>query len=217
MKPYEGSFAQNALGWGVAGLNIDGSRVNGRFPANIILDEEAGRLLDAQGPISKGGKYRKSGQRDIRHKGKLLYGGGIGGGNQNAPDTYGDAGGPSRFFYCPKANKQERNAGCEGLPIKRPDERSEAAMGMWDKQGIQPQQNHHPAVKPLDLCRYLAKLILPIERDTPRKLIVPYSGSGSEVIGSVLAGWEEVLGIELDPEYVEIAKRRIAHWIGGAE
>jgi len=247
MKPCEGSFAQNALDWGVAGLNIDDSRVGqdeitlnrckdgwkgfgngaghpyeahrsvGRFPANIILDEEAGRLLDVQGPVSNGSKYRKSGRRDIQHKGKLLYGGGIGGGAQNAPDTYGDAGGPSRLFYCPKANKQERNAGCDGLPIKRPDERSEAAMGMWDKHGIQPQQNHHPAVKPIALCKYLANLILPPKRDTPRKLIVPYAGSGSEMIGSVQAGWDEVLGVEIDPEFVEIAQRRIAHWIGGAQ
>ena len=166
-KPHEGSYGKNALKWGVAGLNIDSSRVNGRFPANIILDEEAGRLLDMQGPFSKGGKYRKSGQRNIRHKGKLLYGDGIGGGKQNALDTYGDAGGPSRFFYCPKASKRERNAGLEDFPIKRPDDRPETAMGMWDTHGVQPQQNHHPAVKPLALCRYLAELILPPPRKRP--------------------------------------------------
>ena len=176
------------------------------------MDEEAGRLLDLQGPISRGGKYRKTGRRDLRHKGNLLYGGGIGGGNQNAPDTYGDAGGISRFFYCPKASKQERNAGLKGLPIKRPDHRHEGKMGMWDRKGIQPQENPHPAIKPLALCRYLANLILPPERDTPRKLIVPYSGSGSEMVGAMMVGWDEVLGIELDPEYVEIAQRRIAHW-----
>ena len=116
MKPIEGSYAKNALKWGVAGLNIDESRIpcdakatfpvgkyhadrgmygspfrtpdpfpNGRFPANVILDEEAGRLLDAQGPISKGGKYRKSGHRNLRHRGNLLYGGGIGGGPQMPP------------------------------------------------------------------------------------------------------------------------------------
>jgi site-specific DNA-methyltransferase (adenine-specific) len=245
MKPIEGSYAKNALKWGVAGLNIDESRIpcdakatfpvgkyhadrgmygspfrtpdpfpNGRFPANVILDEEAGRLLDAQGPISKGGKYRKSGHRNLRHRGNLLYGGGIGGGPQNAPDTYGDAGGVSRFYYCAKASESERNAGLEGLPIKRPDDRPESAMGMWDKQGIQPQQNHHPCVKPLALCRYLARLILPPERqNTPRKLLVPYAGTGSEMIAAAQVGWDEILGIEIDPEYVQIAQRRIAHWI----
>ena len=246
MKPIEGSYARNALKWGVAGLNIHGSLIpttdkatfpvgryhadrgmygaadrspdpfpNGRFPANVILDEEAGRLLDAQGPMSKGGKYRKSGRRNLRHKGNLLYGGGIGGGARNVPDTYGDAGGISRFFYCAKASEREKNAGLDGLPIKRPDKRTKAAMGMWDKHGIQPQENHHPCIKPLALCRHLAKLILPPERqdDTPRKLLVPYSGSGTELIGAAQAGWDEVLGIKIDPEYVEIAHRRIAHWI----
>ena len=241
MKAIERSYAANAVEWGVAGLNIDPCRIaakdktkfpvgyasgwygnadrtddpspNGRFPANVILDEEAGRLLDLQGPISKGGKRRKSGGRHSRHKGDLLYGGGIGGGPQNAPDTYGDAGGISRFFYCPKASKVERNAGLDGLPIKRPDERQEAAMGIWDKKGIQPQENHHPCVKPLDLCRYLATLILPPERETPRKIIVPYAGSGSEMIGAVQAGWDEIVGIEIDPEHVAIARRRIVHWM----
>jgi len=50
------------------------------------------------------------------------------------------------------------------------------------------------------------------ERRTPRKLIVPYAGTGSEMIGAVLAGWDEVLGIEREQEYVEIAGQRIAHW-----
>ncbi|MGD1074235.1 MAG: hypothetical protein ABSB15_29365, partial [Bryobacteraceae bacterium] len=92
MKPLDGSFANNARKWGVAGLNIDGCRigqdeisvnrwqdgskpfgggaghpyettcVQGRYPANVLLDEEATRLLDMQGPVSKSGYYRKSGQ-----------------------------------------------------------------------------------------------------------------------------------------------------------
>jgi len=205
MKPLDGSVGKNALKWGVGGLNIDGSRIpckdkaifpvgyasddgnrtpdrfpNGRYPTNLILDEEAGAFLDIE-------------------------------------NGYEPHEGPSRFFYCPKASPKERNAGLEGLPVKRPDERSKKGMGMWDKQGIQPQQNHHPTVKPLALCRYLANLILPPKGKLPRKLIVPYSGSGSEVIGAMMAGWDEVLGIEIDPEYVEIARRRIAYWRKGVQ
>lgn len=48
MKPTDGTFVNNALKHGVAGFNIDGSRIpseGGRFPANVILDEEAGTLL----------------------------------------------------------------------------------------------------------------------------------------------------------------------------
>ena len=95
----------------------------------------------------------------------------------------------ARYFYCAKASQKERNAGCEG-------------------------RNIHPTVKPLDLCRYLATLILPpADRPQgPRKLLVPFSGSGSEMIGSLLAGWDDVTGIEREAEYVEIAKARLKLW-----
>ncbi len=201
MAPLDGTFADNALSHGVAGLNIDAARIpldtadvgseehRGRFPANVILDEEAAAMLDKCSPHSKGGKYRRSGHRARKHKGQQLYGGGLGGGGQQAPDTYGDAGGPSRFFYCAKAGKRERN---EGLPSG--------------------QKNGHPCVKPVALTEYLARLILPPKRDEPRRLLVPYSGSGSEMIGAMLAGWDSVLGIEREKEYVDIARRRLAYW-----
>ena len=70
------------------------------------------------------------------------------------------------------------------------------------------------AVKPLALTRYLATLILPPERDTPRRLLVPFCGTASEMIGALQAGWDEVVGIELDPEYVAIAEARLAYWTG---
>jgi predicted RNA methylase len=43
--------------------------------------------------------------------------------------------------------------------------------------------------------------------------LVPFSGAGSEAIGAALAGWDEVVGIELDPAYVAIAESRVAHWV----
>ena len=73
MKPIDGSFADNDREWAVAGLSIDGCRIGdagqpsetacvpGRYPANVILDEEAAHLLDLHGPVSKNGKYRKTG------------------------------------------------------------------------------------------------------------------------------------------------------------
>ena len=67
-------------------------------------------------------------------------------------------------------------------------------------------------MKPLDLCRDLANLILPPPRETPRRLLIPFSGSGSEIIGALMAGWDEVVGIEREDRYVQIAERRIIHW-----
>ncbi|HZU33922.1 MAG TPA: hypothetical protein VFB79_22605 [Candidatus Angelobacter sp.] len=74
-------------------------------------------------------------------------------------------------------------------------------------------KNNHPCVKPLGLNQYLANLILPPPRtDAPRRLLVPFSGSGSEMIGAMQAGWEDVTGIEKEAEYVKIAEARIKHW-----
>ena len=47
-KPLEGTVAENVLRWGTGALNIEGTRVDGRFPANTILDEAAGAMLEAQ-------------------------------------------------------------------------------------------------------------------------------------------------------------------------
>jgi len=74
-------------------------------------------------------------------------------------------------------------------------------------------RNHHPTVKPLALTTYVARLLLPPPGARPRRLLVPFSGSGSEVIGALLAGWDEVIGIEIDDEYRRIAEARIAYWV----
>lgn len=68
------------------------------------------------------------------------------------------------------------------------------------------------AVKPIRLAAYLARLILPPELDTPRRLLVPFAGSGSEMIGARLAGWDVVTGIERESEYVALAEARLAWW-----
>jgi len=65
-------------------------------------------------------------------------------------------------------------------------------------------------VKPRDLMRYLCTLVLPPERETPRVILDPFAGSGSTAIGAFLAGWDECILIERDPEYAEIARRRVA-------
>lgn len=152
----------------------------GRWPANVVLDEEAARALDEQT-----GEQR-DGVRVLRHDhvDKSQYGWGS---KKAGPDfTYGGNGGASRFFYTAKADTSERRIG--GL------------------------DNRHPTLKPIDLCAWLAKLILPPPREDgqPRRLIVPFSGAGSEIIGALRAGWDEVVGIEREPEYAELSRARVA-------
>lgn len=92
---------------------------------------------------------------------------------------------PSRFFYTAKVSRREREAGLDGMP------------------------NAHPTLKPIALMRWLCRLVTP-----PRGLILdPFNGSGSTGCAAVLEGFR-YLGAELEAEYVEIARRRIAYWEG---
>jgi site-specific DNA-methyltransferase (adenine-specific) len=126
----------------------------------------------------------------------------------------------SRFFYCAKASKQERNAGCEDLPLINSGMSNGAQThgDGYDKgRGIGlnrviGRKNIHPCVKPLALARHLATLLLPPTSVAPRRLLVPFLGSGSEMIGAMQAGWDEIVGIEQDFQYCEIAKRRVNYW-----
>lgn len=70
------------------------------------------------------------------------------------------------------------------------------------------EDNQHPTVKPTRLTEYLARLLLPPGND--RNILVPFSGSGSELIGASMAGWDEVVGIELEAKYIDTARARIA-------
>ena len=73
-------------------------------------------------------------------------------------------------------------------------------------------RNGHPTIKTISLIKHLATLLLPPDEYAPRRLFVPFAGTGSEMIGAHQAGWECVIGVEKEAEYVEIAKARIAYW-----
>jgi site-specific DNA-methyltransferase (adenine-specific) len=144
-KPIVGTVADNVLEWGVGGINIDGCRVSagndysnrnsytdretnsstfqsggqmksdpndgGRFPANIILDEEAGKILDEQSGNIKGGKNMQPFASPINNPVRMNSS------KQINRKGYEDNGGASRFFYCPKASKKDRD---EGMPESVP-------------------------------------------------------------------------------------------------
>jgi len=125
----------------------------------------------------------------------------------------GDSGGASRFFYCAKASRSERNKGCEGM-----EERDLSSADKWStndrRSGTNRQptewkasaQNHHPTVKPVALMRWLVRLVA-----RPGDVVVdPFAGSGTTGVACVMEG-REFIGIDQDAEYVEIARRRIAH------
>jgi site-specific DNA-methyltransferase (adenine-specific) len=169
------------------------------------------RLLDDQA-----GK-RASGYAEILRAAPAdTYSGGWPGGEREGA-TFGDSGGVSRFFYCSKASRAEKDLGLEEFYWKRtgtgflrisPDD--------WEKlpKRERAQGCIHPTVKPLDLLRYLAKLVLPPPTPDGRRILVPFSGSGSEVIGAVQAGWDQAVAVEMEPIYNEMAEARIRATLG---
>jgi len=255
----EKSIAENVLKWETGGINIDDCRIGnelrttpihsddvkddntlfglhktiqhervetteGRFPANIMFDEEAGKLLDEQSGVNKSGFNPKAPKKQ--------YGGGVfGGGETNENTGYVDEGGASRFFYCPKVSKKERNMGMDvqvGVFHQRPrredgtiiykethpDEWKEAMdkLPRKDKtskaaaeEKLQGEKgNVHPTVKPIKLMEYLIKLV------TPKGGVVlePFMGSGSTGIAAKNLGFS-FIGIEKEQEYFDIAQKRI--------
>jgi len=195
--------------------------LKGRFPANIILDEEAGRMLDEQSgiSISSGGRIgtKDTGELSVFTKDNS----GLVGNYTKGNPGLGDKGGASRFFYCPKASKGERNAGLEGFKEIDADnidsQRGKATMhnicpyhhitNCWCGWKAGTRRNFHPTVKPIKLFEYLIKLC------TTKDSIVldPFLGSGTTAIACVNLG-RRWIGIEKDAEYCKIAEARIKEY-----
>lgn len=197
----------------------DGHNPNvGRYPANLILDEESAAMLDEQtSSLGKGGDIRNGGPRRNAVFGRDEK-------DRGDWQAYGDSGGASRFFYCAKASRREREEGLDNFDAvlfgqsKAAIARGEDSYGDSGAESggnvIKRVRNDHPTVKPINLCRWLATLLLPSDSVQPRRLLVPFSGSGSEMIGALQAGWDEVVGVEQDAHYCDITRARLTHWIG---
>lgn len=123
---------------------------------------------------------------------------------------YADEGGASRFFYVAKAGRAERNAGLDGFDLRRSVDDDWVSESRKDAPGggrPSPQGNHHPTVKPIELMRWLVRLVTP-----PGGLVVdPFAGSGTTGIAAVLEGFD-FIGVEQRDEYAAIARARIAFW-----
>jgi len=146
---------------------------SGRWPANLIHDgsEEVEAAFAAFGKRRSAGIY---GNERNASEGALF-------GKRTGGATFNDTGTASRFFYCAKASKADRDDGLNG------------------------ERSTHPTVKPTALMRYLCRLVTP----PGGTVLDPFTGSGSTGRGAVLEGFN-FIGAELSPEYADIARRRIA-------
>lgn len=207
-KPLDGTVMENLTRWGVGALNIDGCRVPsesglvGRWPANLVhdgSDEVLAAFPPARGQIARASSSSQT--RKTQH----VYGAMKRGSDGSVPrDTGGSA---ARFFYCAKASRADRDDGLVGfekLPLlwsagtKNP--------GSFQSAGTEKAaRNPHPTVKPTELMRWLCRLVTP----PGGTVLDPFMGSGSTGRGALLEGFAFV-GIEMEPDYVDIARARIA-------
>ena len=219
-KPLVGTVAANVLAHGTGALNIDGCRVaagdnplrwsvprdmgygggtatatatattddRGRWPANVVLDGEVATELD-----------RQSGHDDSGGASRFFF---------RADLTDDDL---TSFRYVAKPDRAERDAGLGDLePVHR------ANGNKWTDQDYRvargerppsaesgPRQNFHPTVKPLDLMRWLVRLVTP-----PGGVVLdPFAGSGTTLAAALLEG-VDCIGIELTDDYVPIIEGR---------
>jgi len=206
-KPLIGTVVENVLQHGTGAINVDECRVEGvggmkwetprggiwttdsnataklvqneqgRWPANLIHDGSD----EVVGLFPMTGKG--NGGNPYNYAGKEYNNKDtsmFNGDKPHAPSNFNDSGSAARFFYCSKVSKSERNAGCD---------------------------NKHPTVKPIDLMRYLCKLITP-----PGGIVLdPFMGSGSTGCAALLDGFK-FIGMEMDDEYFKIAEARINHF-----
>ena len=224
-KPIEKglTIAENCLKWGTGGLSIDDCRVltdddtgralceptgwkntskqvgsinddwkKGRFPANLIHSGEP-CVLELF-PETKSGA-RKAGQGGNGNNGTIAFRN-----KSNKNDFLADKGSSARFFYCPKPSPRERNAGLEGLEVKR--------QGLCGENNNPVHKNHHPTVKSIALMEYLVKLIT---RDG-QTVLDPFMGSGTTGLAAKNLN-RNFIGIEMDKGYFEIARERIENGI----
>jgi len=182
----------------------------GRWPANLILDEYTAELLDKQ---SGQGKSGKSGIRTADGFNANAYGAGMGIKAGQPNGEYGDSGGASRFFYVAKASKRDRNEGLEDLDFTSAAsmvEREPDSAGMNSPRAgagrTSGAKNFHPTVKPTALMEYLIKLVTP----PGGTVLDPFTGSGSTGKAAVLNGFD-FIGIEMTEDYVPIIEGRLRH------
>lgn len=239
-KPFKGSLVDNVIKNGVGGINIDECRVgeehfeqqqqhvktkgiygdkvllaksyDGRFPANVILtydendfDEVCGGMPDTKSTTTmpnlsdknaESGIYSKLNAERIEHLG-----------------GFNDSGSASRYFYCAKASKKDRDEGLDLFEYQQTTDgcirtNSETARKLGANSALR--KNIHPTVKPVELMQYLVRLVSP----KGSKVLDCFMGSGSTGKACMFENRERnanyhFIGIEMTDEYLPIAKTRI--------
>jgi site-specific DNA-methyltransferase (adenine-specific) len=225
-KPIKLSIAGNCQAWGVGALNIDATRVPyaDDIPAGGGNNADTFKNFSAEERTTK--DQPKAGKRTASFHNATGGGetqpGGDGSGGWEASNigrfpsnVLGEIPEYQKYFYCPKVSRRERHIGFDDpgpmfqgsrTDIYQPNKNSpDIQITSAEKKDVP--QNNHPTVKPIELMKYLIKLVTP----AGGSVLDPFNGSGSTGCAAVELDYDYI-GIELDPAYVDIAERRIAAW-----
>jgi site-specific DNA-methyltransferase (adenine-specific) len=176
----------------------DRSEITGRFPANILHDG-SDEVLEVFPISSTTGKRTPQSQSKDKKQGDSQVGWHV----SRSESEYSDSGSASRFFYCAKTSKSERNKGCEELEEVVAGGMAGRADGSLEG-NIVMNRNNHPTVKPQALMKYLITLITP----KGGTVLDPFVGSGSTLVAAKELGFNYI-GIEKEVEYIKIINARL--------
>ena len=200
-KPIKLSIAKNCQKYGVGALNIDAARVGDEIRTYDLT------MTSGNHTVTLGGKNKKLGEATVQ--------------GRFPSNVLGEVPDYQKYFYCPKVSRRERHIGMEdpGAQTRRARDEKGNVLNYAEKKAgasanvlveqfqLSDKGNNHPTVKPIELMKYLIKLVTP-----PGGIVLdPFNGSGSTGCAAVELGCEYV-GIELDLKYVEISKKRIEAW-----
>lgn len=232
----EKTIARNCLKWGVGAINVDGCRVplNGEKMSNGYAKSIKNSAISTHegwtGPWMKDKNYhadkiKKATEKANecgRYPANLIHDG-----SDCVKEIFPETSkarktkktdnrySASRYFYCAKASKKERNQGLEEMPTRLYGQSGGAQRAiknnkteyLQDNIGlnkIKKAKNIHPTVKPLALMKHLVTMISR-EKHT---VLDPFMGSGTTGKACMELG-RNFIGIEVNEDYYNIAKKRI--------
>lgn len=194
-KPLSGTVAENVLTHSTGALNIDGCRIGSDIVGWGGKGAGGNTWNEENNGLGKDGEARPVAGRwpaNFVHDGL------------NAEEW-------SRFFYCAKASKADRDDGVSLVATSAAEmvDRDADSAGMNSPRAgagrTSGARNDHPTVKPTALMQWLVRLVTP----PGGTVLDPFTGSGSTGKACMLEGFE-FIGFEMDPHYCEIAEQRIA-------
>ena len=203
-KPFKSTVAENVLKYGTGGINIDGCRVEFNGDENTLRPLGKSAYQKGSGMVNGGVAGTHKVESEIggnsdkgRFPANLIHDG-------SAEVVDGFKEDAQRFFYTAKASQAERNMGLYGFEEDTTDDGRDKSIDNAFQRGETKRRNIHPTVKPLELMRYLVRLITPKDG----LCLDPYVGSGTTAIAAKQEKMRYI-GIELDEKYHAIAEARI--------